>query len=450
MKLIVTLFLVVGNALLTAQDYTMDQARTDLEALVTNIEKYNPALLIYNPEFKQNSRSVIAEVEHDLSRFEFFQAVMRICAMTNEGHIHAGKWQDDIHKGFLDNTYRYLPASLEVVQGKLYAMDVFLEDSGINKGDEIFSINGVPTEAVLEQLYLHIPSDGSIRSYQEYKLSQGFNWMYYMFIDQPEEYELGYREYGKSTESWATIPALTREKHVELIKSRSTPSSQAPSPEGVDRFYTFVIEDPYAILTLRSFDFRLVEEYDLDAKKLYQEIFGQLNEAEVNALIVDIRGNTGGRNAFADEMIPFVMKGNEDSYLKKTVSWSGKEKTYRLPRPSKEVFAGDIYVLVDGATYSAGASLARFLREYGNATVIGAETGTRYEGFAAGSSQQIFLPESGLQIEIPRYHIYYPDSKVQMTSNRGLVPEIEIEPAIKDILDQRDPVMEAVLELVAQ
>lgn len=121
---------------------------------------------------------------------------------------------------------------------------------------------------------------------------------------------------------------------------------------------------------------------------------------------------------------------------------------YKFSDPSKWSFKGLIYVLVNGRTYSAGSTLARYLREYGDATVIGSETGTRYEGFAGGSRQIVHLPNTNLKIGIPRYHISFPVSVKQKAKNRGLLPDHEIEPSIECHFEGRDLHMEKVLSLI--
>jgi len=87
------------------------------------------------------------------------------------------------------------------------------------------------------------------------------------------------------------------------------------------------------------------------------------------------------------------------------------------------------------------------LKEYGEAIFIGEETGTCYEGFAAGSKQYVTLKNAQFRIGIPRYHITFDQSKKQITSNRGLLPDYEIEPIIQDLLEEKDLYMAKAMEL---
>ena len=120
------------------------------------------------------------------------------------------------------------------------------------------------------------------------------------------------------------------------------------------------------------FDFRRVNKYDVKAKKMYESIFKELKEKHISHLVVDLRNNTGGRNEFADDILPFILQGDEsDKYFKWTTSWEGKRRNYKMPKRSKYAYEGSLYVLINGKTYSAGSSLARYLKEYGDAVVVG-------------------------------------------------------------------------------
>ena len=134
--------------------------------------------------------------------------------------------------------------------------------------------------------------------------------------------------------------------------------------------------------------------------------------------------------------------------MKKTISWHGKKRTYKVPRPSKQAYQGKLYVLINGNTFSAGSTIARYLKEFGNAIVIGEESGTRYEGFAAGSQQYVYLPHSKIRIAIPRYHILFPPSDKQSTTNQGLLPDYNITPSISDLINKKDAILHKAVSIL--
>lgn len=446
MRILFTLFIVLlGHGSFYAQSIPQSHIREDLRFLKESIITYNPALDIYNPDFRNESEQLINNSPARANLMDYFEMVSRLCALSNEGHFAMGSWSDTVHKGITENTYAYLPLYVVALNNQLYVWKDLSDESSLADGDEILSINGRETSQVLANLHQAIPADGNISTYKEYQLSISFPFAYYFFGEQAATFTIVSTH--ENTEKTQTLKALTRDKQIINYEKRYGPTAKkAPS---IDDFYELHLQDNYALLKLKSFSYQYIEGYKIKSKKLYKEVFKKIAAAGVQNLIVDLRGNTGGRNEFADDILPYIIKeGHKTPFLKKTVSWKGKEKKYKVPGVKKNAFLGKIYVLVNGATYSSGATLARYLKEYGRAMVLGEEAGTRYEGFAAGSKQYVNLPHSGLRIGIPRYHIFFPASQLQTTQNRGLLPDHEVKKSINDLINNTDPVMDYVFSLL--
>ncbi len=427
-----------------AQTYTDSEVKEDLQYLIGSIEEFVPALYRYNPDFKEKADAIVRAVENDMSVLAYFSSVSKIVSLANEGHFNLGDWADVAHKGFVDNTYKYMPLSVKVIGDRMFVWINSANSEELQRGDEILSINGRASADIIASMLPYIPSDGHIETYQLKSLTMGFPWMYYLYVEQPETFAIEYKRQGQH--STVTVEALTREGWMTNYQRRK-PAATEEEPD-VRQVYEWEIKESLAVLKLKDFSRSLVEKYDLEASKLYKEIFGQLQTAQVSNLIIDLRDNTGGRNEFADDLIPFIMKEAGKGLFKTTESWKGKKKDYSLPKIDKLAFKGNIYALVNGRTYSAGAEVARYLKEYGKAVIIGEETGTRYEGFAAGSTQSIVLPNSDIRIGIPRYHLGFPPSSSQKTSNRGLLPDHEVSYTIEDLMNEKDLEMEVALGLI--
>lgn len=431
-----------------AQQLSNQQVTDDLTLLRRSIQTYNPALYQYNREFDVQSTRLINEVTEDsLSFFEYFTFVSRLCALSNEGHFSLGTWNDTIHKGIPLNLYRYPPFDVKIIDESIIIWRDYSDEQQLVAGAKILSINGISAEEILTKLYEVTPSDGINKTWSRSVINIGFPWMYYFYIEQAEELLIA-TQTPEGDVTTTTILPLTKLRQTENYWKYILPNLP-PEVEEEEAFYSLRHGPNYTLLTLPSFSYRLVDAENIKAGKLYKAIFTEIAEQETENLIIDLRGNTGGRNEFADDMVPYLIKHPpSDPFLKKTMSWDGKDKTFNLSGASKLAFTGTIYLLVDGRTYSAGSSLARYIREYGEAIVIGEETGTRYEGFAAGSSEYIFLPATNIRIGIPRYKITFPRSQKQSTINRGLIPEYLIEYSFEDLLKERDLHMDKALDLI--
>jgi len=431
---------------LYSQTLTYEQAKNDLLQLKEGITTYNPALNTYNPHFETEAASLIDQLpEKEISSLQFFQFVSRLCALSNEGHFALGDWSDAVHAGFLANEYLYMPVSVNVSKNRLFVWIDISKEQSLARGDEIMAINGVSADSILSIFQYYLPADGNITTYVNRNVELGFSWMYYLYVDQPEVFTFTIKDTDGATKD-VSITALERDTQFDNF-ARYYPERSAQEEENI--FHTLNHENQTSYLTLPSFDYAKVKEHDIKSNKFYKSIFAEIADNQSKNLVIDLRNNTGGRNELADDMVPYILKNTTDTFLKRTISWEGKEKNYKMPKPSKLSFKGNIYVLVNGRTYSAGSTLARYLKEYGNAVVIGEETGTRYEGFAAGSKQYITLSNSQIKIGIPRYHILFPASKLQMTSNQGLIPDYVINFSVNDYLDDTDLHMNKAKALIA-
>jgi len=430
-----------------AQSITKNQAIEDLKFLRKNIIEYNPALSKYHPEFEGLSNQVIENTKNEtVSILEHFTKISKICALANEGHFNIGHRNDNFYKEISDNTKISLPIQIKIIDSRLYIYGDFSNEQLLNRGDEIIAINGIPSKTILNKLLEVTPSDGNIKTYAFRKIENRFSSIFYYHIQQPDVFTIKTIDKDNKKKS-TTLKALTTQDKIDNIKKYYPPEDIQKNED--ESFYTLTLKSDHAYLKFPSFDYRKVNKYKVKSKKLYKRIFEELQNENVKHLIIDLRDNTGGRNEFADDIIPFIIQDdNNDPFLKKTISWNGKTKTYRLPKASKLLFQGSIYVLVNGKTFSAGSTLARYLKEYGNAICIGTETGTRYEGFAAGSSETMILPNSKISIDIPRYHIVFPKSIKQQTANRGLLPDYEIQLTIEDYSNKVDLHLDKAISLL--
>lgn len=442
--------LVITSDTINAQTISKTEALAELNYLSESIVTYNPALSNYQPDFDSLVNTVINQPrEEQISIFDHFTDIARICAFASEGHFNLGNWKDQVHKGFLDNQFQYLPLKVIYTSNTLYVHRDYSNEQKIKPGAQIISINGLKIESILRRLLDCMPSDGVIKTYAYEKIASSFNWLYYVHIEQVPEFIMTYSTLDNLIQTDTISAIALKEQNSNYQKYRNQPGETDQVKP--DQFYELEIKEDYSILTLPSFDRKSVDKFKVKPKRMYDEIFKELMENSVDNLIVDLRNNTGGINDFADQFVSYIpVDGNQASFLKKTISWEGKERVYKMPDLSKYQLNGQIYVLVNGMTYSAGSSLTRYLKEYGNAIIIGSETGTRYEGFAGGSTEYVTLPHSDIRIGIPRYHILFPESSKQSTKDRGVLPDYAIKYSFQDRIEGIDRHIEKALLLFSE
>lgn len=417
----------------SAQELQKEQLEEDLKYLQLGIEENQPSLNIYCKDWKKQSDSLIKSLhKQEYSPFEAFTKVSQLCALAKEGHYSVGQMTDSLHKGFSKNEYRYLPLSVIIHNQSIYISKDYSNEQCLKEGDEILSINNLSAAEIRHILHSCIPGDGDIKTYKDLRIEQSFNWRYYLNVDQSETFNIEYKRADEQV-GRCELNALSLKEHISNFKEHY-PSSQDDKPE---IFYSLEYYNDTAYLKLPSFDRMRMERFDIKAKKFYKNLFKEFAEKETPVLVIDLRGNTGGRREMALEIVPFIIQSRDQAeYLSKSISWKGKERTYKMPRPSKYRFKGQIFVLVDGLTFSNGSVVARYLREFAGAKIIGSESGSRYQGFAAGSKQYLVLPNLGLRIGIPCYHLIYSDDGQNPDSKQsGAIPDIKVSASLQEKID---------------
>lgn len=432
------------------REFSLSQLQEDFRFLKQSFDTYNPALGIFHPRssFEERYQELYAELNKPLSDVEFYPYVMQLGAATREGHTFV---QSDtvtqIFQGFFRNEFAYLPISVQGASGKVYVWSNFSPDSTLERGAQILSINDRTTEEIVEHLSKFVIADGDIQTYKSEKAVDRFVSYYYWFLEKPKSFKIRYIPLGGKGIKEITLPAMVRDSMIAWRDRRY--GKPKPRKEDISTVYTFSVDGDMAVLDLNTFNRQLKDKYKIKPKKLYKEIFKELREKEVKHLVIDLRNNTGGRREYAKHLLPYLMKQKYSGLLQRDKSWKGRTTQKKFPNPKQLAFDGQIYVLTNWRTFSNGSIVTIYAKEFGDAIVIGQEPGSRYEGFAAGSTQYVTLPNTKIRVGIPRYLLQstYPIQKTSL-KNRGVVPDYPIKYQIQDYIDQKDRAMDQVKALI--
>lgn len=437
---------------LWAQDIkslTPEQLHADLEGLKEGLETYNPAMYAYHPkvEFEQRIEVLKATITTSIDAVQWYKILCFATTGAYEGHITIGTTEDEFFKGFLKGDFKSLPLSLQCLGERAYIWHNLSRNDVLERGDELLSINGQSIASIRQQIFQHTVSDAGIETFKQKRYSKEFAARYFWFIERPDRFQITYKKHGEEQIRTVVLEALTRSEMSQWSIKRQYKSSRFL---GIDKVYSLSINKDIAQLTLRSFDEAIIKENDIKAYAFYESIFQRLRRNKVKHLIIDVRNNIGGLKAFGDDMLPFLLKKNRKGVFRELESWNGELSQASFPKRSRWWFKGQLYILVDGGTYSTAAHIAKYAKEFADAITIGEEAGSRYEGFAAGTYHQVTLPYSQTKIAIPNKWVKNIISEKQPTKNRGLLPDYEVQPTIDDLLNNKDVAREKALELIRE
>lgn len=424
-----------------------EQLQEDLDHLVAGLERYNPAMYAYGSEtvFKKKIVAIKNAIHAPIDAIEWFKLLCLAVEEVEEGHITIGTKEDAFYRGFLKGRFKSLPLSVQFLGERAYVWNNLSRENGLERGDEILSINGRSMPEIRALIFQYTNSDGAINTFKQKRLSKELSARYFWFIEQSNVFIIEYRKRHSEKIEKIQLEALTR---AEMSKWSIKRSLKKDVFKGINAVYSLAVEKEIATLTLRSFNEVIIKQNELESYEFYERIFKRLRQNRVQHLILDVRGNIGGMKEFVDDLLAFTLKKKCKGTFRELITWDGTKVVSNFPKRNKWFFKGDIYILTDGGTYSTAALIAQYLHDFGNATLIGEETGSRYEGFAAGNFHYVTLPNSKIQIGIPNKWVKNTLPKRPQETNRGLLPDYPVAISIEDLLQKKDVAKAKALELI--
>ncbi|MBS7332972.1 MAG: hypothetical protein KIG88_05170 [Weeksellaceae bacterium] len=223
-------------------------------------------------------------------------------------------------------------------------------------------------------------------------------------------------------------------------------------------------------------------------KKAYKFIFDSIQKHNVQHLILDIRNNGGGYPTDINHLYSFLTTRDEPQMVitndvkvnsktaKAALNFRNpniishtlflpffignsindffrthkKDDAYYYRVNSKKQmlnennkYRGNLYVLTNGMSYSASSIIAASLQNEGKAIFVGEETGGDYNGTVAGVTDFYKLPNSKIKLGIGMM-TFTPNTSREL-KGRGVIPNVPIDITFDDLLQQKDPQLEWIL-----
>ncbi|HHG84451.1 MAG TPA: hypothetical protein ENJ82_06865 [Bacteroidetes bacterium] len=489
--LVVAPFVEAGNSMKGNYSITIRKAPKSLErlkydALCEDFDILKNAFLEtkiglwYNtyPEFDSFCAVQKSKIRPSMNALELYQVLAPLVAFTKEGHSNI-RVSDQV-KVFLQQNARYFPFRVKIFQGNCFLLNNLGEFK--TQGMMLTKINGKRIEAILDQFLQIEPADG-------YNLTSKYDWIegafskYYMlfFEQMPRDFEIEVQQPQTGMKTiYREVPAYGYKSILKYFKElkESLPVDDFTEP------VTFRIdsETQTAVLTVNSFSSSNYDDGRQGFKQYLQKKFKQIIDAKLPNLIIDLRRNEGGDQGMEDHLLSYLIdsayakysyveipgftyscipytdyKSNpgelvdelkEDFFRGEDGRFLNIPGHYQGDAPGRFHFKGEVYILINGLTFSGGSEFAALAKNYTNATFIGEETGGGYYGNSSGYFLQYTLPNSQLTGRIPLCK-FVPDVKdFGIPFGRGLMPDHVVQATIDDYFSGRDPELEFAFKLI--
>lgn len=457
---------------LLVKKYAPAKLREDAILLKNVVLTMHPVIGIYRTRdyYEQLFDTFIASLTDSLTEKQFRLRTKLLVDELHCGHtevLYSSAFYREVNKLRLNySPYLFLP-----LEEKAYMIANLnkKQDSTIKKGAEIIKINGVPVDSMIRYSRRFISTDGFNQTAKNYYTQIGFNIYYLGLFGRPDTFDVEFRQ-GKAVKH-AKYAAI-RAKDFPPLPLGPKEDSLLKKYRSAKMAYRYLDEDKTAML-LKIDGF----SHKGDARS-YRRIFHKLRKNKTRNLVIDLRNNGGGSLANSYRLLSYLINEPSPQTLRTTVRnypdrkytrgnlafkftrfayrLIGEKRTshdtdnfvYTIKPRKKNHYSGKVYVLINGASFSASCLVAGYLRAGKRALFIGQETGGAMEGCNAGITPFYRLPNTRIRVRVPAFRIVH-DVCPEITGH-GIIPDYPIEYTFKDILGRKDLELQKVKDLIRE
>ncbi|WP_300350791.1 S41 family peptidase [Chryseobacterium sp.] len=481
----------------TQSTITPEKLHQDVDFAYQKLQEMHPKLNWYisKKELDFKFDSLKKTINRPRTPVQFYFKLQPVIAKIREGHlalrIPAKKFNRKEIKVLKNKKGLFGRFEYFVEDNHLYIVENKDSVENIKPGTEIISINEIPVSDYLKKYRELISSDGYNTTFQDYYLKDVFFSFYVA--------EKGIMDSAKVEtlfDNERRIVNLKREsKNKEELKKDKAEKKRTEekkvndyvaSTSSYNRNFKFLDKDStIAYMKIQSFSRSFSDRF-------YKESFAKIKNAESSYLIIDIRNNYGGSLYEINNLYsylapePFILikpsqltsritplktnyfrKSNPLQYTIKSLLYPGyffsqafsvykgkdgiayyKMKENKSTKPKKDAFKGKVYVLINGGSFSASSIISSKLKYDKRVTLVGEETGGANDGTVAGFYSYQKLPNS--KIDLPIGLLLVQPNIDFTNTQKGVVPDVEIEQSMQDILDKRDIQLDWVKQEIAK
>ncbi|MES2518250.1 MAG: S41 family peptidase [Bacteroidota bacterium] len=469
------LFFLFQQQTISAQKLSVEQINQDFDFLQRILEESHPSLYWYTPKTEMDSafRATKLLLNRPMNERELYEIFAQLIAKIHCGHTYLNYSQ-----AFeIAQQPVWLPMQLKYINDKLLIVNLSkrCSDSTLTKGTEIVAIDSIPVTEFVKFVRKNLSADGFNQTFKDYFIGlYRFEEALMYHFGKKEPYRFTVKDtLGNIRESVVFTKKRTSPEPIKPEKKLTKAEEKIAKAKDLEnmRNYKILKKENALLMTCNGFGYE-------DYKVFHRKAFTEIKQKKIRDLIIDLRNNSGGDVGISDDILKYILKKTIPNFLTcdapvgklsftKEIEPAPKDHLFN-PKELKQLkngkyrrvvdgislltpykdshFAGNIYVLTSGFTFSAGAILASLLKAHSNAIFVGQETGGGEAGCSGGLISKVILPQSKLKVNLPHFHI---EINTQVPNlGRGIMPNFPINYTPKDIAQNRDLELETVSTLI--
>lgn len=451
----------------TSTTFSQAEVKEDFTLLKQALTEAHPGMYRFTSKknFDFNFKSLENQLNDGMTEIEFFRLLNPLLAQIKCGHT---KWHrqgkpDDLYAFSSQNLF---PLQLYFTKTKVHVLDSYGDQPKIEIGSQVISINGIRIENIKAILFANIFADGNVQSVKYQELNKSFPGYYASFVGSAPVYTVVYKSKSGNKREVAQIPAVGLE---EIVRKEQQ--------EILNPFQLSFPEKDVALMRIAEF---VPGKNGPDYENFLETSFNEIARKNVGHLILDLRNNQGGIDAWGKKLYAYLTDEPFRYYDKLLVTTDrpfsfaayailppqldqlrgfiekfGSEYRFTysenlgLQKPQNISFLGEVYVVMNGMSYSVTAEFASISRDNDRAVFFGEECGGASVGNNSGAHAIVTLPHTRLTLGIPLV-AYYLHLKNPQKLDRGVLPDYHVVPTVVDLLTNKDIALEKAMQLVQQ
>jgi C-terminal processing protease CtpA/Prc len=324
-------------------------------------------------------------------------------------------------------------------------------------------------------MFSYLPEDGYADNVNYIRLSTNFPYYHRNIFGLYPKYRITYID-SAGFERAATIPYYYPSKDTT---AKAKKIEKLPRPKKLtkkqrrENIRSFAIDSTgkFGLMKLNSFS-------KGHLKSFFHRTFRTLKDSSVPDLVIDIRANGGGdignsvaltkyirhtsfrvvdsASAATKHLSPYGSFIKEKFFNSLGLFFLTKKKrdgryhfTYwehHKFKPKRLNYNGNIYVLINGFTFSASTLFCNLIKGQENVKLVGEEAGGGWYGNSGIFIPDIVLPNTKLRVRLPLFRIVQYNHIAEKGS--GVPPDIYVGPTVKRVRENGDPKMEEVRRMI--
>lgn len=420
---------------------TPEMLRQDFTFFRKALEKEHAGLYHYKSKVVLDKLfdSCFASLNSPMPQLEFAKSITFMISSIGDGHT--GTNLPRLLMNYYTENVKLFPVYVYFINSKAYVLC-----SRVNEfppETEILSINNKPIAEIKDKLLQYLPSDGKIETKKNHTLNNGaFPFLYNWIFGYKNSFIVRYKTKQGENKTTSINAAFVKDFECENgSEFRNAKNLQLDFPE-----------NNIALLTIKTFDDRRLAG-NQDFSGFLDAAFKEINSRKISALIVDLRGNAGGADAYGALLYSYLT--NKPFKYFRSIESTTRKITAKenfllgIQQPKTNSFNGKVLFLINGLCFSTTADFCSIAKTNNRGSFIGEETGGGYYGNTSGETKQVELLNTKVSITIPKFK-YVNDVKKSEYDDRGILPDYTIVPTIQEVILHKDVQLSLALKLAGE